>query len=63
MYSSTKFRTPKDSVEYLSDADLDDQLMKLTKEKEKVKSLPSLLSPSFLTYSYYSFNRFIQKSP
>jgi hypothetical protein len=33
---SMSYRTPKESIEYIDDADLDDQLMKLTKEKEKV---------------------------
>jgi hypothetical protein len=32
--SSDHHRTPKESIEYIDD--LDDQLMKLTKEKEKV---------------------------
>jgi hypothetical protein len=33
--SDHQCRTPKDSIEYIDD--LDDQLMKLTKEKEKVR--------------------------
>lgn len=37
MDSSDRYRTPKESVEYIDSIDLDDQLMKLTKEKEKVR--------------------------
>lgn len=36
MDSSDRYRTPKESIEYIDDVDLDDQLMRLTKEKEKV---------------------------
>jgi hypothetical protein len=37
MDSSDRYRTPKESIEYIDSIDLDDQLMKLTKEKEKVR--------------------------
>ena len=39
MDSSDRYRTPKESIEYIDDVDLDDQLMRLTKEKEKVRNL------------------------
>ncbi|GAN10070.1 hypothetical protein MAM1_0317d09605 [Mucor ambiguus] len=38
MDSSDCYRTPKQSIEYIDDVDLDDQLMRLTKEKEKLQS-------------------------
>ncbi|KAI8646740.1 hypothetical protein BD408DRAFT_409657 [Parasitella parasitica] len=36
--SSDRYRTPKGSIDYIDDFDLDDQLMKLTKEKEELQS-------------------------
>ncbi|CEP16618.1 hypothetical protein [Parasitella parasitica] len=36
--SSDRYRTPKGSIDYIDDFDLDERLMKLTKEKEELQS-------------------------